>query len=82
MKVPSVKTETWKQLIHSAERFRALAPWEDFDDDTVFGVKDPASGQTVPGASPRAHISKNEASSTPAIMPAPVFHNSNKSCLF
>ncbi|NUM88683.1 MAG: hypothetical protein HUU37_05725 [Bdellovibrionales bacterium] len=45
MKVSSMNVDTGKKLFRAAARFRALAPWDLFEDDTIFGVKDPVTGE-------------------------------------
>lgn len=45
MKIPSVSRDVWKNLYQAAIAFHSLQPWELLDDDQVFGVKDPISGQ-------------------------------------
>ncbi len=35
----------WKQLYSEAEHLFALAPWEDLEEDDIFGVQNPETGQ-------------------------------------
>jgi hypothetical protein len=46
MKVPNVSLDAWGPLYDAALAFRDLAPWRFLYDDQLFGVKDPATGQT------------------------------------
>ena len=45
MKVPQVSLKAWKDLYKIALRYRDLKPWGFLGDDTLFGVKDPVTGQ-------------------------------------
>jgi hypothetical protein len=40
------KRETWKALYAAAARFYALKPWEWMGDSDIFGVRNPADGET------------------------------------
>ena len=44
-KIPDVSPDTWKNLYAAASEFAALKPWNLFDDNKLFGVHDPATGQ-------------------------------------
>lgn len=46
MKVPKVSLDAWGPLYDAALALRNLAPWRFLYDDQLFGVKDPATGQT------------------------------------
>ena len=46
MKVPKVSLDAWGPLYDAALAFRDLAPWRFLYDDQLFGVMDPATGQT------------------------------------
>ncbi len=45
MKIPKVKRDTWKELYQAAVKFQSLAPWGLLEDNEVFGVKDPVTGE-------------------------------------
>ena len=45
-KTPEVPISVWKELYAAAGKFYALKPWEYFDDSTLIGVRNPATGET------------------------------------
>lgn len=44
-KIPKVALETWKDLCAAAVRFADRRLWDRLEDSSVFGVRDPVSGQ-------------------------------------
>ncbi|MGH7773280.1 MAG: DUF7309 domain-containing protein [Candidatus Binatia bacterium] len=45
MDVPSVSIQVWKNLYHSALRFRENECWDWMEDTDIFGVQNPESGE-------------------------------------
>ncbi|OIO06738.1 MAG: hypothetical protein AUJ52_11740 [Elusimicrobia bacterium CG1_02_63_36] len=44
-KPPAVSDATWVKLYDTFTHFAELKPWQDFDDDSLFAVQDPVTGQ-------------------------------------
>lgn len=45
MKVPKVSLDIWRELYEAAHKFQSLAPWDLLEDNEIFGVKDPVTGE-------------------------------------
>jgi tetratricopeptide (TPR) repeat protein len=43
MKIPDVPLDVWRGLYAAADEFKALKPWEHFDDGMLFGIQDAAA---------------------------------------
>jgi len=42
---PLVSEALWRELYDAFSRFAEMKPWKDFNDDSLFAVQDPATGQ-------------------------------------
>lgn len=45
-KAPKVRTDIWRALYEAAAEFRVRRPWRLLDDDEIFAVKSPVTGET------------------------------------